>query len=178
MKTLISVMLGAALFSAAPAAAQESLYSISDGLFSDGTTFGGTFEYDPLTKQFGEYSVTTFEGVLTGLNYTNANSGAYSGGGAGPNNFIFFLDSGTRYFNFSFVNPLSTGTQNLNTASSYECDNCAPYRFVTAGSVSSAAVVSAVPEPGTWGMMLIGFGAVGVGMRRRRRNGNAVCQLA
>jgi hypothetical protein len=29
--------------------------------------------------------------------------------------------------------------------------------------------VAAVPEPGTWAMMLVGFGAVGMAMRRRRR---------
>jgi hypothetical protein len=39
------------------------------------------------------------------------------------------------------------------------------------------SITSAVPEPGTWGMMLIGFGAVGYGMRRRRRN-VALPQLA
>ena len=31
------------------------------------------------------------------------------------------------------------------------------------------AAVAAVPEPGTWAMMLIGFGAMGVSMQRRRR---------
>lgn len=30
---------------------------------------------------------------------------------------------------------------------------------------------SAVPEPGTWAMMLLGFGAIGYSMRRRRRMG-------
>lgn len=30
--------------------------------------------------------------------------------------------------------------------------------------------VGAVPEPATWGMMLVGFGAVGMTLRRRRRN--------
>ena len=29
--------------------------------------------------------------------------------------------------------------------------------------------VGAVPEPGTWGMMLVGFGAAGLTLRRRRR---------
>lgn len=33
----------------------------------------------------------------------------------------------------------------------------------------SVAAVAAVPEPGTWAMMLIGFGAMGVALRRRRR---------
>jgi hypothetical protein len=35
-----------------------------------------------------------------------------------------------------------------------------------------------VPEPATWAMMLLGFGAVGVGMRRNRRKAKLVSQLA
>mgnify|MGYP002780877905 CR=1 FL=1 len=34
--------------------------------------------------------------------------------------------------------------------------------------VDNFGVVNAVPEPGTWAMMLLGFGAVGFAMRRRR----------
>ena len=37
---------------------------------------------------------------------------------------------------------------------------------------------TAVPEPGTWGMMLMGFGAAGFAMRRRRRDGSKLAQLA
>ena len=32
-------------------------------------------------------------------------------------------------------------------------------------------VIAAVPEPSTWGLMLFGFGAMGVSLRRRRRRG-------
>jgi hypothetical protein len=39
-----------------------------------------------------------------------------------------------------------------------------------------ATFTPAVPEPATWGMMLLGFGAVGFAMRRRRRP--ALMQLA
>jgi hypothetical protein len=35
-------------------------------------------------------------------------------------------------------------------------------------------IISPVPEPATWGMMLIGFGAVGASMRRRRANGRVL----
>jgi hypothetical protein len=34
--------------------------------------------------------------------------------------------------------------------------------------VRIGGVAAAVPEPGTWALMLLGFGAVGVSMRRRR----------
>jgi hypothetical protein len=36
----------------------------------------------------------------------------------------------------------------------------------------------AVPEPSTWAMMLMGFGAAGFAMRRRRRRGSDLAQLA
>ncbi len=37
--------------------------------------------------------------------------------------------------------------------------------------VDNFARIGAVPEPATWAMMLIGFGAIGGSMRRRRRSG-------
>lgn len=37
--------------------------------------------------------------------------------------------------------------------------------------------MAAVPEPGTWAMMLLGFGAIGASMRRRRHAG-AILQAA
>lgn len=38
--------------------------------------------------------------------------------------------------------------------------------------------VAAVPEPGTWALMLLGFGAVGFSMRRRRQTGAHIYQAA
>ena len=39
------------------------------------------------------------------------------------------------------------------------------------------STVAPVPEPSTWAMMLVGFGAIGASMRRRRR-GTAIAQMA
>ena len=36
--------------------------------------------------------------------------------------------------------------------------------------VDNFGVIAAVPEPATWGMMLLGFGVMGVSLRRRRRS--------
>ncbi len=41
------------------------------------------------------------------------------------------------------------------------------------GFVTITQVAAAVPEPGTWGMMLLGFGATSVALRRSRRRAPA-----
>lgn len=46
------------------------------------------------------------------------------------------------------------------------------------GSVAFTAAAAAVPEPGTWAMMLVGFGAIGFSMRRRRRHTAHLYQAA
>lgn len=41
---------------------------------------------------------------------------------------------------------------------------------LTRGTLTITEVGAAVPEPATWAMMLIGFGAIGFAMRRRKQN--------
>lgn len=43
---------------------------------------------------------------------------------------------------------------------------------LTAFAQIGSGAVAAVPEPATWAMMLLGFGAMGVSLRRRRRTNN------
>lgn len=44
----------------------------------------------------------------------------------------------------------------------------------SAGASAGTLTISAVPEPATWAMMLIGFGAMGASLRRRPRRASAV----
>ena len=46
----------------------------------------------------------------------------------------------------------------------------------TGSLAGTVTIAQAVPEPATWAMMLLGFGAVGFGMRRQRRQ--TLMQLA
>lgn len=58
--------------------------------------------------------------------------------------------------NFGFNIWPRVGTGNNNQISDFAPEN------------STLSAVAAVPEPATWSMMLLGFGAVGYSMRRRR----------
>ena len=49
-------------------------------------------------------------------------------------------------------------------------------RFQYGTALTDTHFGSGVPEPGTWAMMLLGFGGIGVSMRRRRRH--CLAQLA
>jgi len=49
--------------------------------------------------------------------------------------------------------------------------------YLAALPVAAGEITAAVPEPSTWGMMLLGFGAIGYSMRRSRRS-SAVRQVA
>jgi hypothetical protein len=54
--------------------------------------------------------------------------------------------------------------------------NGSPINFERQNSIN-ISTVTPVPEPGTWAMMLIGFGAMGAAMRRRRKP-RSLLQLA
>lgn len=77
-------------------------------------------------------------------------------------------------------NPAGTPAQTwINFSTSFTALNSGPQTLAfqfNGGGVTAADfgidrvyVTAAVPEPGTWAMMLLGFGAIGFSMRRRRQ---------
>ncbi len=115
-------------------------------------SFNGSFDFtnsDP-----GIYSIllgsstpgVTFSAAqLIGINGT-AGSYSLTGGGTNVMQLAQTLIVGGQYeFSFTGSNPLLSAVANGNVT------------------------IQAVPEPATWAMMLIGFGGIGLAMRRRRR---------
>ena len=76
--------------------------------------------------------------------------------------FTFARTNGENFFGFQGINGQSIASVSLQAVGGTIGD-VRQIRF-------DAVEGNPVPEPGTWAMMLIGFGAAGVAMRRSRRN--------
>jgi hypothetical protein len=86
--------------------------------------------------------------------------------------FTFALTNGENFFGFQGINGQSIASVSLQAIGGTIGD----VRQIRFDAVDASNNV--VPEPGTWAMMLIGFGAAGTAMRRRRRSDKALPQIA
>jgi hypothetical protein len=116
----------------------------------------------------GLYSIV----LTTSTNTVNFTSAVLSDAMGGSWDLHKIVDDGTNEY-WSFLNPpdnqyaIGAGTYTLTIMG----DNNGP------GSLAGTVTINAVPEPAAWAMMLIGFGAIGASMRRRK-NRFAVRQFA
>ncbi len=101
-------------------------------------------------------------------NATSAGFGGSTGGGAVitfTSDFLTFAPTGDKDFSISLTSltPVLTATAGKALRS---------FRAYSTGSFSSdpAPMINGVPEPSVWGLMIIGFGMVGI--QTRRRSGN------
>jgi hypothetical protein len=103
----------------------------------------------------------TFNGL--DLTYAFNDQNASFGGGLAT----FTFDGGTSVLTRSFDNLPGFQTFNFDAANltSVRISSTSPFQI---DNIRLTAV-AAVPEPGTWAMMLIGFGAIGASVRRARR---------
>jgi hypothetical protein len=154
----------AALLSAAPASAAEYMFSFttSQPLFGPTVSGSGTFTTsNTATTVAGRtaYQILSITGTVNGLAIVapTGNYGNYftTGGtfldGTGTS---FMLTGGGRV---DFFNQSTNSLYRVNTFSPGSSN------YVNATS----SLIAAVPEPSTWAMMLLGFGALGFLMRRR-----------
>ena len=97
------------------------------------------------------------------------------------NTFLLFLSDGSTesYTGQQVIDiGLANGNQSASNTNGRLTFTSNSGQFITRIDLSSTqaaleadniGVIAAVPEPGTWGMMLLGFGAIGASLRRRRR---------
>ena len=170
MRKLYLCLLGAAAFTVATAAnatvtIDDTSFEATDGPDTTGSTttvgYTDTALDNPSFSEFltftndlaGVYSLTLSTSSLS-VDFTSA---ILSGPG-GPFELIKEFDNGiAEFWNLSSL-FLEAGTYQLTINGNNS----------STGSLGGTVTINAVPEPGTWAMMLLGFGAAGYAMRRRR----------
>jgi hypothetical protein len=169
MRKLVLGLAGAAALAISSAAgAQVSLDGCS--MVCDGpdvvgaeTTIGFTesglnaptfTEWLTFTNDLAGVYALTLDTSSSGIDFTSA----ILTGPGGPYNLVEEFDNNiSEFWNLSSL-YLEAGTYTL----TINGDNR------STGSLGGTVTINAVPEPGTWAMMLLGFGAAGYAMRRRR----------
>ncbi len=123
----------------------------------------------------GTASLITFNLLPLGPQATSPDAQSVTVSFLGPNGNL-----STQIFN---LNPSGNNFYGIRTTAGEQLTGLSFGSFQPTGSGIQALnqvrlnLTPAVPEPGTWAMMLLGFGGIGYSMRRRRKS-TAIAQLA
>jgi hypothetical protein len=170
-KQMAQVCMGAALtalLAAMPVHATPITWNLSGVTFDDGTRATGSFTIDWASKTWTGFDVATQDGKLPALDYTPGNSGLYFNG-TGPNSFSIIDNPAHRYITFAFDQALlAPGAYAINSAYSWDCNNCGTYRRITGGSVMSLSPSVSIPEPSSLTLVLPAIGLIGLVRRNRK----------
>ena len=162
-------------FTAAPATAATTVSgagtSVPLTLFPDGSAATGDFSFivggnGAFTANY-TFDNTFFTSALGALSASLASTnGAMvtftSAAIDGMTGSTTITGGGTKAAIFYFTSPVSMGSHSFSVSGVFTPTASAKFAKI-AGTVS----LSAVPEPATWALMILGFGAVGFAMRRR-----------
>ena len=115
-------------------------------------------------------TVTGGEFQITYTAATNVLSFLYTAGAGDPAVHYFDIKQGNSYVLFYDANAITSGSIDL--------DNYFPNNPGFSHITFFDTGAPGVPEPATWAMMLLGFGGIGMALRRSRRRSSALMQIA
>ncbi|OYW45881.1 MAG: hypothetical protein B7Z08_01400 [Sphingomonadales bacterium 32-68-7] len=172
MKLALIAAVPLALAVAAPASAAQFVFdfSPSQALFGPPVSGSGTFTTSDGATTIGgrtAFQITSITGTVNGSQIVapTGNYGNYFTTGPA------FLDgSGLRFFTQSGIDVRFFFQD---TVSRYRVNTFGAFGSSEFVNASSSPATAAVPEPATWALMLIGFGAVGFALRRQKRPATA-----
>jgi hypothetical protein len=115
-------------------------------------------------------TVTGGEFQITYTAATNILSFLYTPGAGDPDIHYFDIKQGDAYVLFYDANAITSGSIDLDNY----FPNTPGFSHITFFDTGARGV----PEPATWGLMLLGFGGIGMALRRSRRRAGALMQIA
>jgi hypothetical protein len=203
-KTLMAGIAAATMmFAAAPAAAQVTFTGPTTGCFGAACAPGALAVNGGLTFNGGTFNQTTDNTGFLALGGTSDGLGTFTLTGLSDTYtgdifrllVSFSAPTGTTPGSTTYDTLLQgtvTGVNaggvfvNFDNAVRNFASSAGPFTFAlndvsissnSATQIISGQIQAAVPEPGTWAMMLLGFGGMGVALRRRRKL-TSIAQLA
>lgn len=149
-------------------------WSLSNIAFSDSAAASGTFSFDAASQTVSNWNISVTSGALPAFTYTPADStaGSYFQVSGYQNELLFMVNGSNRQLRMTPLTALTDAggsvSINLNTfgngSGSVECVNCAPYREIVSG------VLTTSPEPGSVGLLGFGFAGLGLLLQKRRKH--------
>jgi hypothetical protein len=164
---VLGAVLGVAMASGFASAANATTYYLHGAEFDDGTSVTGFFSTN-VSGYFDGYDIATVNGAIAGYHYVyGVINATYNPGDSGA---TFNRPDYIGYLSLSAAGPIDglvTGSLALTGIS--ECDTFGPPCPVGHGrSFSSGSLsLTPAPEPTAWALMMLGFGAVGLALRKR-----------
>jgi hypothetical protein len=113
-----------------------------------------TASFAPTTAVGFYFASDYYAGTPIAITLLNGATQVYSG----------TVTGGGTYSGFSFF-----GIDGVGTFDQLKIDAAGTDGFASLGPISFSSGVGAVPEPATWALMILGFGAAGVALRRKAK---------
>jgi hypothetical protein len=135
----------------------------TNALAALGLTFTNFNDYTNIGLTGGSSTTIDFGTVLSGLTVIGVHWGNVPDSIFNPHN-RGNVGNVTAFLEFNLTSPISS----IDIVNNQGISGAVLYQTGTPG----------VPEPATWAMMILGFGAAGVAMRRRKRTLTSLPQLA